>query len=54
VLQHVATLERTDKWNWELAREKALLDSFDLASHEENFDPATLTTTGNQPLQSAA
>ncbi len=54
VLQHVATLERTDKWNWELAREKALLDSFDLDSHEENFDPATLAATGNQPLQRAA
>jgi len=53
VLQHVATLERPDKWNWELAREKALLDSFDFAN-DENFAQATLVTTDDQPLQRAA
>ena len=53
VLQHVATLERTDKWNWELEREKTLLDSFDLENHD-NFEEATLVTTDNQPLRRVA
>ena len=41
VLQHMRTMERTDKWHWELERERELLDSLrgmDDASQSAEMD----------------
>ena len=53
VLEHVTTLERTDKWNWELGQEKRLLDSFESTS-DEDFSPAILATTDDHLMPRAA
>ena len=53
VLEHVATLERTDKWNWELVRETQLLDSFESTEHVD-LDPATLATIDNHLMPGTA
>ena len=53
VLEHVATVERTDKWNWELVRETQLLDSFESTEHVD-LDPATLATIDNHLMPGTA
>lgn len=54
VLQHVNTLENTQKWYWELQREGKLLDSYELTESEENDYLALSSADEDRRLPRAA